>query len=50
LAHLNAFKVLFENSAPGEKPQFAGVREERLTSLAVSILLGLSVFFTSVLK
>jgi solute carrier family 4 (sodium bicarbonate cotransporter), member 7 len=50
LAHVNALKVLSENSAPGEKPQFVGVCEQRLTSLAVSILLGLSVFFTSVLK
>ena len=50
LAHVNALKVLSENSAPGEKPQFVGVREQRLTSLVVSILLGLSVFFTAVLK
>lgn len=50
LAHVNALKVLSENTAPGEKPTFIGVREQRVTSLFVSIMLGLSVFLTSILK
>ena len=50
LAHVNALKVLSENTAPGEKPTFIGVREQRITSLFVSIMLGLSVFLTSILK
>ena len=50
LAHINALKVMSENSAPGEKPTFIGVREQRMTSLLVSILLGCSVFFTKVLS
>ena len=50
VAHINALKVFSENSAPGEKPKFIGVHEQRLTSLLVSILLGLSVFFTTVLS
>lgn len=50
LAHVNALKVTSENSAPGEKPVFLGVREQRMTNLIMSILLGLSVFFTKILS
>ncbi len=50
LTHVNALKEMSENSAPGEKPTFLGVREQRVTSLLTSILIGLSVFFTKVLS
>jgi anion exchange protein len=50
LTHVNALKEMSENSAPGEKPTFLGVREQRVTALLTSILIGLSVFFTKVLS
>lgn len=39
-----------ESAAPGEKPQFLGVREQRLTHITIFVLCGLSIFFTSYLK
>lgn len=50
ITHVNSLKIESECSAPGEKPQFLGVREQRVTHIAVFILIGLSVFFTSFLK
>lgn len=50
LTHVNALKVMSENTAPGERPVFLGVREQRLSALLMSILTGLSVFFTGLLK
>jgi len=50
LTHVNALKVLSENSAPGEKPTFLGVREQRVSGLLVSILIGLSVLLTEFLN
>lgn len=38
-----------ECSAPGEKPQFLGVREQRVTHILIFVLIGLSVLMTSVL-
>ena len=39
-----------ETSAPGEKPQFLGIREQRVTGTVVFILTGLSVKLAPVLK
>ncbi|CAH1786646.1 unnamed protein product [Owenia fusiformis] len=39
-----------ETSAPGEKPKFLGVREQRVTGILAFLFIGLSVFFTPVLK
>ncbi|XP_059143342.1 electroneutral sodium bicarbonate exchanger 1-like [Physella acuta] len=50
LAHIMSLKVESDCTAPGEKPEFLGVREQRVTSLLVGILSGLSVFLTGVLK
>jgi len=44
LSHINSLKIQSKNCAPGEKPVFMGVREQRVTSLLMSILVGLSVF------
>jgi sodium bicarbonate cotransporter 7 len=49
LTHINSLKVMSENTAPGERPTFMGVREQRASTLIMSILIGLSVFLTSVL-
>ena len=37
-------------SIPGEKPQFLGVREQRVTTLAIAILTGASVLMTPLLS
>lgn len=50
LTHINSLKVMSENTAPGERPKFMGVREQRMSTLIMSILTGLSVFLTSVLS
>ncbi|XP_076313061.1 electroneutral sodium bicarbonate exchanger 1-like isoform X11 [Tachypleus tridentatus] len=50
MTHVNSLKMESETAAPGEKPHFLGVREQRVTHLLIFILMGLSVFFTSVLK
>lgn len=47
--HVNSLKVESECSAPGEKPQFLGVREQRVTHILIFVLIGLSVLMTSVL-
>ncbi|XP_023223623.1 sodium-driven chloride bicarbonate exchanger-like [Centruroides sculpturatus] len=50
MTHVNSLRMESECSAPGEKPQFLGVREQRVTQLCIFTLVGLSVFFTPVLK
>uniref|UniRef100_UPI00398F6FE3 sodium bicarbonate cotransporter 3-like isoform X3 n=1 Tax=Pristiophorus japonicus TaxID=55135 RepID=UPI00398F6FE3 len=50
ISHVNSLKVESECSAPGEQPKFLGIREQRVTGLLIFILMGLSVFMTSVLK
>ena len=39
-----------ETTAPGEKPQFLGVREQRVTGVMVFVLTGLSVKLAPMLK
>ncbi|XP_077329974.1 electrogenic sodium bicarbonate cotransporter 1-like isoform X3 [Lithobates pipiens] len=50
LAHMNSLKMETTVSAPGEQPKFLGIREQRVTGLAVFILTGASVFLSPVLK
>ncbi|KAM7064012.1 sodium bicarbonate cotransporter 3 isoform 13-T13 [Molossus nigricans] len=50
ISHVNSLKLESECSAPGEQPKFLGIREQRVTGLMIFILMGLSVFMTSVLK
>ncbi|XP_078702374.1 electroneutral sodium bicarbonate exchanger 1-like isoform X9 [Branchiostoma floridae x Branchiostoma belcheri] len=50
LNHVNSLKMESDCSAPGEKPKFLGVRENRVTGLVVFLLIGLSVLFTSILR
>lgn len=49
LAHVMSLKKESECTAPGEKPTFLGVREQRVTALMVGILSGLAVFLTKIL-
>ncbi|XP_051784718.1 LOW QUALITY PROTEIN: electrogenic sodium bicarbonate cotransporter 4 [Erpetoichthys calabaricus] len=50
IAHIDSLKMETESSAPGEQPQFLGVREQRLTGIMVFILTGISVFLAPILK
>ena len=43
-------RLTSENNAPGERPVFVGVREQRMTTLIMSILIGLSVFLNFILR
>ncbi|XP_025831042.1 sodium bicarbonate cotransporter 3 isoform X3 [Agrilus planipennis] len=48
--HVNSLKLESECAAPGEKPQFLGVREQRVTHILIFLTIGLSVFLTPILK
>ncbi|XP_038641230.1 electrogenic sodium bicarbonate cotransporter 4 isoform X6 [Scyliorhinus canicula] len=50
IAHIDGLKMETETSAPGEHPQFLGVREQRLTGVVVFVLTGVSVFLAPILK
>ncbi|XP_045178747.2 electrogenic sodium bicarbonate cotransporter 1-like [Mercenaria mercenaria] len=50
LAHIMSLRKVSECTAPGEKPVFLGVREQRVAALLVGIFSGLAVLFTSVLR
>uniref|UniRef100_H3AJ64 Anion exchange protein n=1 Tax=Latimeria chalumnae TaxID=7897 RepID=H3AJ64_LATCH len=50
IAHLDSLKMETETSAPGEQPQFLGVREQRFTGILIFVLTGISVFLAPVLK
>uniref|UniRef100_A0A3Q2EBS2 Anion exchange protein n=1 Tax=Cyprinodon variegatus TaxID=28743 RepID=A0A3Q2EBS2_CYPVA len=50
IAHIDSLKMESECSAPGEQPQFLGVREQRLTGVLVFVLTGLSVFLAPILQ
>uniref|UniRef100_A0A669BTR0 Anion exchange protein n=1 Tax=Oreochromis niloticus TaxID=8128 RepID=A0A669BTR0_ORENI len=50
IAHIDSLKMESESSAPGEQPQFLGVREQRLTGTLVFVLTGLSVFLAPILQ
>ncbi|CAO2605593.1 Electrogenic sodium bicarbonate cotransporter 4 [Lemmus lemmus] len=50
IAHIDSLKMETETSAPGEQPQFLGVREQRVTGIMVFILTGISVFLAPILK
>jgi len=48
--HVNSLKLESECAAPGEKPQFLGVRENRVTHFLIFVFIGLSVVMTPVLR
>ncbi|XP_023446267.1 sodium-driven chloride bicarbonate exchanger isoform X8 [Dasypus novemcinctus] len=50
ITHVNSLKLESECSAPGEQPKFLGIREQRVTGLMIFVLMGSSVFMTSILK
>ncbi|XP_013181494.1 PREDICTED: sodium bicarbonate cotransporter 3 isoform X4 [Papilio xuthus] len=48
--HVNSLKVESECAAPGEKPQFLGVREQRMTHIMIFLTIGCSVVLTPILR
>ncbi|XP_013391628.2 sodium bicarbonate cotransporter 3-like [Lingula anatina] len=50
MSHVNSLKMTSECKAPGEKPTFLGVREQRVTGLLVYTVLGCSVLMSSFLN
>jgi hypothetical protein len=50
VSHVSALTVLTTDQAPGEKAKILEVKEQRLTSLIVALLVGLSVFMSPILK
>ncbi len=50
ITHVNSLKKESEGAAPGEKPQFLGVREQRVTALVAFSLFGLSAFAAPILS
>lgn len=48
--HVNSLKLESETAAPGEKPQFLGVREQRATHIMIFLTIGCSVKLTPVLS
>lgn len=48
--HVNSLKVESECAAPGEKPRFLGVREQRVTHILIFLMIGCSVILTPVLR
>lgn len=47
--HVNSLKLESESRAPGERPTFTGVREQRLTGMITFVLIGSSVKMTMLL-
>ncbi|XP_034268127.1 electroneutral sodium bicarbonate exchanger 1 isoform X2 [Pantherophis guttatus] len=50
ISHVNSLRLESTVAAPGEQPKFLGIIEQRATGVMIFILMGLSVFITSVLK
>ncbi|KAG7330936.1 hypothetical protein KOW79_004905 [Hemibagrus wyckioides] len=50
VTHVNALTVMSKATAPGEKPMIHEVKEQRLTGMCVSILVGMSIVMTDVLR
>ncbi|KAJ8686552.1 hypothetical protein QAD02_022346, partial [Eretmocerus hayati] len=48
--HVNSLKLESECAAPGEKPQFLGVREQRVTHILIFLMIGCSVLLTPCLR
>ncbi|OTF80884.1 Na+-driven anion exchanger 1-like protein, partial [Euroglyphus maynei] len=50
ITHVNSLKMVSQTAAPGDRPKFLGVREQRVTQIGIFVLCGLSIFFTPVLQ
>lgn len=50
IAHASALTVMSRTHAPGEKPHLVEIKEQRLSALTVSVLMGFSVFMSPLLR
>ncbi|KAJ8349553.1 hypothetical protein SKAU_G00246830 [Synaphobranchus kaupii] len=50
VTHVNALTVMSKATAPGEKPMIQEVKEQRVTGMLVSLLVGMSIVMTDVLR
>ncbi|XP_061530642.1 sodium bicarbonate cotransporter 3-like isoform X4 [Phycodurus eques] len=50
ITHINSLRLESACAAPGEQPKFLGIREQRITGFMIFLLMGCSVFMTSILK
>lgn len=50
VAHVSAVTVMSRTHAPGEKPHLIEVKEQRVSALAVAVLVGLSVLMSPLLR
>ncbi|MPC25386.1 Anion exchange protein 3 [Portunus trituberculatus] len=50
VSHTSALTVMSSTHAPGESPKIVGVKEQRLSAIVVSVLIGLSVLLGAVLN
>ncbi|KAI6205740.1 Anion exchange protein [Aphelenchoides besseyi] len=50
VAHIDSLKLHSDIATPGEQPSFHGVKEQRLTVIISHILIGLSLFFTHIIR
>lgn len=50
VAHVSAVTVMSRTHAPGEKPHLIEVKEQRVSALAVSVLVGISVLMGPLLR
>jgi len=48
--HVRSLQRESESAAPGEKPSFLGIREQRVTHVFIFLTIGLSVFMTPILS
>ncbi|XP_076119844.1 anion exchange protein 3 [Alosa pseudoharengus] len=50
VTHVNALTVMSKATAPGEKPMIQEVKEQRVTGMLVSILVGMSIVLSDLLR
>ena len=50
MSHVSALTVMSTDHAPGEPPRIVGVKDQRLSFLLVSVILGIGPFLGPVLK
>ena len=50
MAHVSALTVMSTTHAPGESPKVVEVKDQRLSSLIVAVLIGVSIYLSPLLK
>ncbi|XP_055328634.1 sodium bicarbonate cotransporter 3-like [Paramacrobiotus metropolitanus] len=50
LTHSSSLRMESDVAAPGERPTFLGIREQRVTNIIISVLIGVSIFLTKFLQ